>query len=72
MRAAPPLLVLTMFALLGGCESEPDFDSRYEAAKDKIDSRAAEIDAELQKRAMEDDAVADERAIADSAANTEG
>ncbi|MXO86546.1 hypothetical protein GRI38_10975 [Altererythrobacter aurantiacus] len=39
---AAPLL------LLGGCSDEPDFDERYEAAREEIETKAQLIDAELE------------------------
>ena len=48
----PAALVLL---LLGGCESEPDFDERYAKAEEQIRTKAREIDAQLQEGAADGD-----------------
>lgn len=45
-----PLLLL----VLAGCQREPDFDERYEAASEKIRTTAAEIDAQIEGKATPD------------------
>lgn len=49
MRAA--LLILAV--VLGGCQREPDFSERYDAASKKIGTAARQMDVELDKRAKE-------------------
>jgi hypothetical protein len=49
MRAA--LLILAV--VLGGCQREPDFSERYDAASKKIGTAARQIDVALDKRAKE-------------------
>jgi PBP1b-binding outer membrane lipoprotein LpoB len=44
-RIVLPVLVLA--ALLGGCQREPDFDERYDAASKTIVDKAKAIDAQV-------------------------
>lgn len=52
---AAPLL------LLGGCSDEPDFDERYEAAREEIETKAQSIDAELEATKAEPKGTTTER-----------
>jgi hypothetical protein len=45
--------VLLAMALVAGCNREPDFDERYDAASKEIGSAARSIDDELEKQAKE-------------------
>ncbi|MCB2049550.1 MAG: hypothetical protein KDE32_15185 [Novosphingobium sp.] len=47
MRAAALLCI----ALLAGCNREPDFSERYDAASKQIGTTAKQIDDEIDKRA---------------------
>ena len=49
MRAA----LLMALALLGGCQREPDFSERYDAASRQIGAAARQMDEELDRRATE-------------------
>ncbi len=49
MRGAS-VLPLVLLAL-AGCQREPNFDERYEAANEKIRTTAAEIDAQIEGKA---------------------
>lgn len=46
---------------LAGCKREPDFDTRYKAAQERIDKSAKEIDAEIRARTagLETDSASD-------------
>lgn len=48
MRNAPTALVLFACAALAGCDKEPDFDARYDAAEKQIARTADEIEAQAQ------------------------
>jgi hypothetical protein len=45
--------LLIALAVLGGCQSEPDFSERYDAASKQIGTAARQMDEELEKRAKE-------------------
>ena len=42
------VMILAALAL-GGCQSEPSFDERYEAAQETIEAKAKALDAELEQ-----------------------
>ncbi|HUD29383.1 MAG TPA: hypothetical protein VMQ93_10965 [Novosphingobium sp.] len=47
MRRASTIVLLAVAALLAGCNSEPDFDERYDSASRTIVDKAKAIDAEI-------------------------
>ena len=42
-------VVILAALALGGCQSEPSFDERYDTAQETIEAKAKELDAELQE-----------------------
>ena len=55
-------LLLIPLVLLAACQQEPDFETRYDDAQERIEETAKQIDAELNE-----DAPANETAPADDA-----
>lgn len=41
-------VVILAALALGGCQSEPSFDERYDTAQETIEAKAKELDAELE------------------------
>jgi hypothetical protein len=69
MIRAPIALCL---ALLAGCNREPDFDQRFKAAGERLETKAAAIDKELDAAQREAAAVAPPDQAAPSAPTTAG
>ncbi|MGB3807703.1 MAG: hypothetical protein WA936_10935 [Erythrobacter sp.] len=46
-------LAILALVILCGCEREPTFDERYEAAQEEIEAKAAELDRELERAQVE-------------------
>ena len=47
------VMILAALAL-GGCQSEPSFDERYDTAQETIEAKAKALDAELEQPPLPD------------------
>ncbi len=47
------VMILAALAL-GGCQSEPSFDERYDTAQETIEAKAKALDAELEQAPLSD------------------